>query len=309
MTPPALAKACVAAACAQHDLLPGAVAELSRRLGRPVDQVLGDRTDHDLDQLMAAVDHGDHDLLWLIRALCTRPAESWPAAIVAALPGWRGVVAIDRLLADAPAVWLEIPPAVLSTAAGPVVALATAVPRWAVGIGVTADAFHAYRIAAGDGRVATLLGGGAVELSASAKEAATGPLGSDPDDEFEEDDPARSAAERFLFELLNQRWPGLFALNVALPFPFGSRPAEADLYADAVRLVIEVDGYHHFQDPVCYRRDRRKDWAYQATGYRVVRVLAEDVVPRAGEILDRIAVAVDHCRRVGVQGGGSGRQS
>ncbi len=309
MTSATLASACVAAACRQCGLLAGAVAELGRRLGRPVERVLVDSSGHDLEQLWRSVDHGDDDLLQLLRTVGTRPVETWAPEVGTHLPGWRGLIAIDRLIAAAPAVWLAAPvdvPIWLATIAGPVAALATAVPRWTIGVGVTAESFAGYRATAGPGRDATLLCGGAIEISTVAGGPAAEPLGSvDPDDE-PDDDPARSAAERFLFELLKERWPGLFALNVALPFPFGSRAAEADLYADAVRLVIEIDGYHHFQDPVCYRRDRRKDWAYQANGYRVVRVLAEDVVPRAGEILDRIGAAVDHCRRDGATSATSG---
>jgi len=35
---------------------------------------------------------------------------------------------------------------------------------------------------------------------------------------------------------------------------------------------------HHFADPDCYRRDRRKDLLLQTHGLLVVRLLADDVV-------------------------------
>ena len=115
-------------------------------------------------------------------------------------------------------------------------------------------------------------------------------------------DRARSAAERFLYECL-QRLPetaGLFRLNAALGFPFGpNREIEADLAADSLRLVVEIDGYHHFQDPESYRRDRRKDLELQKHGYLVVRVLAEDVVCRLEHVLDTILAAVAFRARTG----------
>ena len=65
----------------------------------------------------------------------------------------------------------------------------------------------------------------------------------------------------------------------------------------ALNLVVEIDGYYHFQDPSSYRRDRRKDVELQQHGYLVVRVLAEDVVCRLDEVLDTILTAVVSCRQ------------
>jgi hypothetical protein len=98
-----------------------------------------------------------------------------------------------------------------------------------------------------------------------------------------EDDQARSAAERFLFERLESlpATAGLFQLNatpgVRRP---GGRVVEIDLCAQTLRLAVEIDGYYHFRDPEAYRRDRRKDAILQQHGYFVLRVLAQDVVPR-----------------------------
>lgn len=110
----------------------------------------------------------------------------------------------------------------------------------------------------------------------------------------EEIDRARSAAERFLFDLLGDlpETAGLFKLNVRLGFCFGPMPAEVDLLAAELRLAVEIDGFHHFRDPDGYRRDRRKDALLQRQGYLVLRVLAEDVVSRLEEILDEIRTAV-----------------
>jgi very-short-patch-repair endonuclease len=110
-----------------------------------------------------------------------------------------------------------------------------------------------------------------------------------------DDDEARSAAERFLFERLESaaQTTGLFELNAMLDFYFGSnRWIEVDLAARSLKLAIEVDGYHHFTDREAFRRDRRKDIELQKQGYLVVRVLAEDVVERLEEVMDMILAAV-----------------
>ena len=59
---------------------------------------------------------------------------------------------------------------------------------------------------------------------------------------------------------------------------FGPRAAEIDLLSRGDRIAVEIDGVHHFADPDCYRRDRRKDLLLQTQGFVVVRLLAEDVM-------------------------------
>ena len=84
---------------------------------------------------------------------------------------------------------------------------------------------------------------------------------------------------------------GLFELNTTLDFHFGAgRPIEVDLVARSLQLVIEIDGYYHFQDPKSYRRDRRKDLELQKRGYLVLRILAADVVGRLEELLETLPV-------------------
>ncbi len=107
-------------------------------------------------------------------------------------------------------------------------------------------------------------------------------------------DPARSATERFLFELL-ERVPataGRFALNAPGGFQFGKRPAEVDMLSTADGVAVEVDGPHHFQDCSAYRRDRRKDYELQKRGLWVLRFCAEDVVGRTDDVLATIVEAV-----------------
>jgi hypothetical protein len=109
------------------------------------------------------------------------------------------------------------------------------------------------------------------------------------------DEDARSAAERYLFDCLeaHRETKGLFILNGPAGFRFGpNRQAEVDLIAESLKIAVEIDGYHHFLDPEAYRRDRRKDVELQKHGYLVVRVLADDVVPRLEDVLGRIVSAV-----------------
>jgi len=101
---------------------------------------------------------------------------------------------------------------------------------------------------------------------------------------------ARSAAEAFLFAVLNHRSQtrNRFRLNVPLDFHFGTRPAEGDIVATDGRLVVEVDGYYHFRAQEAYRRDRRKDAALQEHRWFVIRFLAEDVVCDVQNVVEQI---------------------
>jgi hypothetical protein len=112
---------------------------------------------------------------------------------------------------------------------------------------------------------------------------------------YDVDDDARSHAERFLFAQL-EAFPatrGLFALNAPAGFAFGPAEAEVDLLCATRRLAVEIDGWHHFQDPDAYRRDRRKDLALQEHGFLVLRFLADDVVARLEDILATIVSAME----------------
>lgn len=112
-------------------------------------------------------------------------------------------------------------------------------------------------------------------------------------------DGARSAAEQRLYELLQAEpvTQDLFELNVRMPFTFGPARAEVDFVCKELRLVLEVDGFYHFQRADAYRRDRRKDVLLQHQGYMVSRHLAEDVHERAGEVMRTIRELVRRRRR------------
>jgi very-short-patch-repair endonuclease len=76
----------------------------------------------------------------------------------------------------------------------------------------------------------------------------------------------RSKAERILRGLLR---------SAKLPLPrFNARVAgyEVDAFWPKHRLVIEVDGYAYHGHRAQFERDRRKDLALTAAGYRVIRV-------------------------------------
>jgi hypothetical protein len=136
---------------------------------------------------------------------------------------------------------------------------------------------------------ATHADGALVETTVAAARATAAAPQSD-----EEDDRARSAVERFLFEFLESlpETAGRFELNAALDFRFGPRNAEVDLLCREPPIAVEIDGYFHFLDPTGYRRDRSKDWELQRRGYVVLRFLAEDVIPQLEVVRDRILDAL-----------------
>ncbi|MDD4341098.1 MAG: DUF559 domain-containing protein [Kiritimatiellae bacterium] len=102
---------------------------------------------------------------------------------------------------------------------------------------------------------------------------------------------ARSAVEAFLYRRLETlpATSGHFQLNAQLGIPFdGTGGMEVDLLCPERRLVIEIDGPHHFAGAEAYRRDRRKDALLQENGYHVLRFLSDDIADRLGEVLDAI---------------------
>lgn len=147
------------------------------------------------------------------------------------------------------------------------------------------EAFQAKPTAAGDGQTGDVDG------------FTTKNVGSDSggsDSSLEEDSPFRSAAEAFLFQLLesHEKTVGLFEPNGDPGFRFGNRAAEVDLLCPTLKIAIEVDGYFHFADHEAYRRDRRKDYLMQRHGLLVLRFLAQDVTERMKEVLEDVIAAV-----------------
>ncbi len=119
--------------------------------------------------------------------------------------------------------------------------------------------------------------------------------------DYGKDDGARSAVERFLFRFLDglPQTKGLFTLNGRLDIPFGPNPfMEVDILCESKRLAVEIDGAFHFADAEHYRRDRRKDFLLQRSGYLVLRFLAEDVTRKLQQVVDEIVTALA-CRQGG----------
>lgn len=115
-----------------------------------------------------------------------------------------------------------------------------------------------------------------------------------------EESRARSSTEAFLYRRLETlpQTRGKFRLNLSLPISFdGNGTMEVDLICTETRLVIELDGPHHFSGPEAYRRDRRKDTLLQENGFFVLRFLAEDVGKRLDDVLDVIHRAMAHHSR------------
>jgi very-short-patch-repair endonuclease len=100
----------------------------------------------------------------------------------------------------------------------------------------------------------------------------------------------RSQAEWFLFQYLEAKptTMGRFQVNARLGIDFGDRPMEVDFLDPKAKIVIELDGYYHFQSLDNYRRDRRKDRLLQQQGFLILRFLSEDVVSDLEGILDAV---------------------
>lgn len=109
---------------------------------------------------------------------------------------------------------------------------------------------------------------------------------------------ARSAAEAALYEALEATpaTAGRFELNGYLSVRFGSVACEVDLLSRADGIALEIDGIHHFADPSCYRRDRRKDLLLQTQGLIVIRVLAEDALADPREAINSVCQALAYRR-------------
>jgi very-short-patch-repair endonuclease len=169
-----------------------------------------------------------------------------------------------------------------------VTSLAEALPQADLGIAVSGDSLHEWQLEAVP-RIRAIVAEGIVRVSLPPRREPSDPppIGM-----------ARSDAERRLYECLQlrQRTRDLFALNTILPDPVDPTPLEVDLCCERLRLVVEVDGYHHFRSPEDFRRDRRKDLRLQQLGYVVVRVLASDVVEEVDYVLQMIDAAMDRRR-------------
>ena len=98
-------------------------------------------------------------------------------------------------------------------------------------------------------------------------------------------------AQRFLVERLEtlSETRGRFEANVRLPIPCGANPyLEVGLLSRRDRLAVMFDSEDGLGDAERYRLARREDWLLQKNGYRVFRLLAEDICVRLDATLDFI---------------------
>ena len=160
-------------------------------------------------------------------------------------------------------------------------------PSLPIAVSVGSEVVAEYLLSAPESHAKALFREGIVEIIAS--ESAQVPIGAAFCDSLPDsvDDAARSENERFLFAQLESRpqTAGVFRLNAGQEYKFGSRRMEIDLFSETYSIAVELDGFHHFQDPEAYRRDRRKDAALQRLGIFVLRFLSDDVVSGLEHIL------------------------
>jgi very-short-patch-repair endonuclease len=353
----------IARLCEGRDLVHDALAWLSRRDGRTVQQraaSVGRMTPYELDSylesaLPATSPAGVEMACRLILKMANGPVRLDPSALMerldaelaeqrpgggAALSALRGLVlpGSDPVLLLAHSGQAPVTAAWAVAAARLLSALAEIEPGLALVLAVSARDFDVVRRVEPGSRASALLGEAVVEVLALDADAVYRRIDEPPgrardldgsvrrlvddgvtpelvalfheaagavaDAARPELDPAtgdraRSAAERFLYERLESlpETSGVFRLNGRIDVQFGAGAMEVDLLADALRLAVEIDGYHHFRDADAYRRDRRKDLELQRAGYLVVRVLADDVVRRLEDVLETTLSAVATRRR------------
>jgi len=335
-TPAALADSWVARTAERRDLVGDVVSWLARASGRPPEELAGRlarASPIDVERFLATCPTGE--ITDVCRHVLRSPAASGgisPERLLAALVEILPEGAAPVCLATAPSTSTELP--WIEEVVPALARLTEAAPRVSLVLAVEPQVFEFYMRQAPESRSKVLVRGGMIQVGSKSEaeilerlaEGAPGTLerlaeparrlAADGTSEkvldlfvaaaraleAEEFEPARSAAERFLYERLESlaATSGLFRINAELDIEFGpGRPMEVDLWAESLGLAVEIDGYYHFHDRDAYRRDRRKDLALQKRGHLVVRFLAEDVVERLEEvlkiILEAAAARSDRC--------------
>jgi very-short-patch-repair endonuclease len=170
--------------------------------------------------------------------------------------------------------------------------VAIATPERPVAVTATTDALGAWRAGRSD-RLAAMVDEGLLAIPDAAPPSAS-PRRTSPAIAESLALDARSAAEAAMFEALEATpsTAGRFKLNDYLSVRFGDSAAQVDLLSRGDRIAIEIDGYHHFGDATCYRRDRRKDLLLQTQGLLVSRFLAEDVIRDPRDAVNTVVQAL-----------------
>ena len=92
----------------------------------------------------------------------------------------------------------------------------------------------------------------------------------------------------FLRERLDtlSEWKGKFSSDVRLPIPSGGNPfVEVDLLSATDKIVVILDEIKDLSDVERYRLTRQEDRALQRNGYKVVRLLVEDICENLSAVL------------------------
>ena len=92
----------------------------------------------------------------------------------------------------------------------------------------------------------------------------------------------------FLRERLDTlpEWKGKISSDVRLPIPSGGNPfVEVDLLSATDKIVVILDEIKDLSDVERYRLTRQEDRALQRNGYKVVRLLVEDVCENLAAVL------------------------
>src|SRR5205807_10000736 len=101
-------------------------------------------------------------------------------------------------------------------------------------------------------------------------------------------DPAftRSKAEQLFLSLIRQAQLPTPQVNARL------LGYEVDFYWREQRLIVEIDGYEFHRDRRAFERDRARDAALTAAGYRVIRITWRALAERPLETIARLAQAL-----------------
>ena len=99
-------------------------------------------------------------------------------------------------------------------------------------------------------------------------------------------DQAHAESERKLHRLL--RSAGISGWVPQLPFVAGSRRFEIDVAFPALRLAIEIDGYAYHSSDDRFQRDRTRQNALIAAGWRVLRFTWADLDERPSYVISQI---------------------
>jgi very-short-patch-repair endonuclease len=97
---------------------------------------------------------------------------------------------------------------------------------------------------------------------------------------------------------LEQRFRALVA-DAGLPSPelnchlaFGDLSIEADAVWHEARLIVELDGYAYHRTPAAFERDRARDRAAVAAGWRVIRITWQQLASDPKGIIDDLRRAL-----------------